>query len=40
MEKVEKCYRDMDIEFNQNEIDRAYYISISFIDKKKKKKVR
>ena len=37
MEKVARCYRDMGIEFNQNEIDRAHYIGKSFIDKKKKK---
>ena len=33
MEKVEKCYRDMGIEFKQNEIDRAHYIGKSFINK-------
>ena len=36
MEKVEKCYRDMGIEFNENVIDRAHYIGKSFIDKNKK----
>ena len=39
MERVEKWYRDMGIEFNQNEIDRAHYIGKSFIDKKKKEKL-
>ena len=39
MEKVARCYRDMGIEFNQNEIDRAHYVGKSFIDKKKKKKL-
>ena len=37
MEKVERSYRDMVIEFLQNEIDRAHYIGKSFIDNKKKK---
>ena len=32
MKKVERCYRDMAIEINQNEIDRAHYIGKSFID--------
>ena len=40
MEKVARCYRDMGIEFNQNEVDRAHYVGKSFIDKKKKKNVR
>ena len=40
MEKLEKSYRDMGIEFNQNEMDHAHYISKSFIDKKDKRKVR
>ena len=26
MEKVERCYRDMGIDFNLNEIDRAHYV--------------
>ena len=40
MEKVERCYRDMSKDFNQNEIDCAYYIGKSYIDKNRKKKVR
>ena len=40
MEKLEKSYRHMGIEFNRNEMDRARYISKSFIDKKEKRKVR
>ena len=39
-EKLEKSYRHMGIEFNRNEMDRARYISKSFIDKKEKRKVR
>ena len=39
MEKAERCCRDMDTEFIQNEIDCAHYIGKSFIDKKKKKKL-
>ena len=26
MKKVEKCCKDMDVEFNENEIDHAHYI--------------
>ena len=37
MEKVEKYYSDMGIEFNQNEIDRAHYIGKPYIDEKKNK---
>ena len=36
MEKVEQCYRDMGIEFNQNEIDLTHYSDKYFFDKKKK----
>ena len=36
MQKVERCYRDMNVEFNKKEIDRAHYIGKSFIEKKKK----
>ena len=39
MKKVERFYRDMGIEFNQNQIDRAHYIGKSFIYKKEKKRV-
>ena len=37
LEKVEKYYSDMGIEFNQNEIDRAHYIGNSYMNKKKNK---
>ena len=37
LKKVEKCYSDMGIEFNQNEIDRAHYIGKPYMDKKKNK---
>ena len=37
LKKVEKCYSDMGIEFNQNEIDRAHYIGKPCMDKKKNK---
>ena len=37
LEKVEKYYSDMGIEFNQNEIDRAHYIGKPCMDKKKNK---
>ena len=40
MKKVEKCCRDMGIEFNQNEIDRVHYIGKPYMDKTKNKKVR
>ena len=40
MKKVEKCCKDMDVEFNENEIDRAHYIGKSYVDKMKNKKVR
>ena len=39
MEKIERFYRDMGIEFNQNQIDCAHYIGKSFIYKKEKKRV-
>ena len=39
MKKVERFYRDMGIEFIQNQIDRAHYIGKSFIYKKEKKRV-
>ena len=37
LKKVEKCYSDMGIEFNQIEIDRAHYIGKPYMDKKKNK---
>ena len=37
LKKVEKCYSDMGIEFNQNEIDRAHYIGKRYMNKKKNK---
>ena len=41
MKKVERCYRDMAIEFNQNEIDvLIVLVNPLSIKKKKKKKVR
>ena len=40
MKKVEKCCKDMDVEFNENEIDRAHYIGKPYVDKVKNKKVR
>ena len=40
MKKVEKCCKDMDVEFNENEINRAHYISKPYVDKVKNKKVR
>ena len=39
MKKVEKC-KDADVEFNENEIDRAHYIGKPYVDKVKNKKVR
>ena len=40
MKKVEECCKDMDVEFNENEIDRAHYIGKPYVDKVKNKKVR
>ena len=37
LNKVEKCYSDMGIEFNQIEIARAHYIDKPYMDKKKNK---
>ena len=37
LKKVEKCYSDMGIEFNQNETDRAHYIGKRYMNKKKNK---
>ena len=37
LKKVEKCYSDMGIEFNQNEIDHAHYIGKPYMDKKENK---
>ena len=37
LKKVEKCYSNMGIEFNQNEIYRAHYIGKPYMDKKKNK---
>ena len=34
---LKKCYRDMGIEFNQNEFDRSHYIGKPYMDKKKNK---
>ena len=39
MKKLEKC-KDMDVEFNENEIDRAHYIGKPYVDKVKNEKVR
>ena len=39
MKKVEKCCREIDRDFKQNEIARAHYISKSSINEKKKKNV-
>ena len=39
MKKVEKCCKDMDVEFNENEIDRAHYSGKPYVDKVKNKKV-
>ena len=36
MQKVEKCYMDMNIPFNPNEIDRAHYIGKKYKDKENK----
>ena len=40
MKKVEKCCKDMDVEFNENEIDRVHYIDKPYVDKVKNKKAR
>ena len=35
LKKVEKCYSNMGIEFNENEIDGAHYIDKLYMNKKK-----
>ena len=40
MKKVGECCKDMDVEFNENEIGRAHYIGKPYVDKVKNKTVR
>ena len=40
MNKLEKCYSNLNILFDPNNIDRAYHIGLSYTDNHQEKKVK